>query len=717
MPERKSNQNGPDEKERTATAKEGQPKSRAKRGGGAGGASRGKQTKSPAQKVTPVETAQEHTQPAEKKTVKKTAAQSGNAPKARKKTVNAQPGSGTAKEGFKGAEVKREPASVKQAPIPAKQAPTPAKQAPTPAKREPAAAKQEPAAAKQQNRGRRSPARTRSAGKKPTVRMIPLGGLGEVGKNITVYECQGDSFILDCGVAFPDDGMPGVDLVIPDFTYVLENKNRIKGIVITHGHEDHIGSLPFLLKQAKFPIYGTKLTLGLVEGKLKEHGLLGKVQLNVIKPGDVVHLGCMSVEAINVNHSIPDALAYAVTTPVGTIVQTGDFKIDFTPIRGEIINLARLGELGSQGVLALLSDSTNAERTGSTMSERTVGESFDKLFGQYQKSRIIVATFASNVHRVQQIVDAAVKYKRKVAVSGRSMENVVSKALEIGYLDIPSGVLVDVDAVSKYPPEKMVIITTGSQGEPMSALSRMAMGDHRKLTVTPEDCIIISASPIPGNEKTVTKVINELLKLGAAVVYERMFEIHVSGHACQDELKMMMAMTKPKFMVPMHGEVKHLKKHAELAVSMGIPRENVFVGDIGKVLETDGERMWFSGSVQAGKVLVDGLGVGDVGSIVLRDRKHLAEDGLIVVVASINAKTRKLMSGPDIVSRGFVYVRENEDMIGRTKDIARASIQKCIDSNTREWGVIKQKVRDDVGDYLWQKTKRNPMILPVIQEI
>ncbi|MDL2234421.1 ribonuclease J [Ruminococcaceae bacterium OttesenSCG-928-L11] len=553
--------------------------------------------------------------------------------------------------------------------------------------------------------------------KKPVVRIIPLGGLGEVGKNITVYECENDAFLVDCGLTFPDEGMPGIDLVIPDFSYVLEIKDRIRGIVITHGHEDHIGSLAYLLKHVNFPVYATKLTIGLIEGKLKEHGLLDKAKLNVVKAGDVVQMGCMSVEYIHVNHSIPDACGFAINTPVGTFIQTGDFKIDLTPIKGDVIDLARFGELGSKGVLALLPDSTNAERPGSTASERTVGESFDKLFQVASQKRIIVASFASNVHRVQQIVDAAVKYKRKVAVSGRSMENVVAKSLEYGYLDAPSGVIIDMDSIGKYPPEKIVIITTGSQGEPLSALTRMAMGDHRKVTVTPNDCIIISATPIPGNEKFVTRVVNELLKLGAQVVYEKMYDVHVSGHACQDELKMMMALTKPKFFVPMHGEFKHLKKHSELAKAMGIPPENIFIGENGRVLETDGETMRWDGAVTAGKVLVDGLGVGDVGSIVLRDRKHLAEDGLIIVVATIDRDTNQLVSGPDIVSRGFVYVRESEDMMGKTRKIARDSLMKCLQNNTREWGVIKQRVKDDVSDYLWQVTKRNPMILPIIQEV
>lgn len=559
--------------------------------------------------------------------------------------------------------------------------------------------------------------RSGSKRKKSLLRITPLGGLGEVGKNITVYECENDAFLVDVGLTFPDEGMPGVDLVIPDFTYVHEIKSKLRGIVITHGHEDHIGGLAYLLKSINLPVYATRLTCGLIEGKLKEHGLSDKVKLHVQAPGDVVKLGCMSVEFINVNHSIPDACSFAITTPAGVIIQTGDFKIDFTPIKGEPINLARFGELGSKGVLALLSDSTNAERPGSTPSERTVGESFDKLFASAVKKRIIVASFASNVHRVQQIIDAAVKYKRKVAVSGRSMENVVSKSLELGYLDVPPGVLVEMDAVSRYPADKMVIVTTGSQGEPMSALTRMAMGDHRKVTVTPNDCIIISATPIPGNEKFVTKVVNELMKLGAEVVYEKMYDVHVSGHACQDELKMMLAMTKPKFFVPVHGEYKHLKKHAELGKAMGIPAANIFVGDIGKILETDGQTMRWNGSVTAGKVLVDGLGVGDVGSIVLRDRKHLAQDGLIIVVAAIERESGQIVAGPDIVSRGFVYVRESEDMMGRTRKIAGDSIQKCLDNNTREWGTIKQRVKDDVGNYLWQTTKRNPMILPIIQEV
>jgi len=569
----------------------------------------------------------------------------------------------------------------------------------------------------QQPKGRgRGPGRPPKR-KLPSVRVIALGGLGEVGKNLTVIESAGESMIIDCGLTFPDESMPGVDLVIPEFTYLLEKRDAIKGIFITHGHEDHIGALPYLLKHLNVPVYGAKLTIGLIENKLKEAGLLGKVSLHVVKPGDVIELTQNKVEYIAVNHSIPDACALALHTPAGVLVHTGDFKIDFTPIGGEIINLARFGELGSKGVLALFSDSTNSERAGSTQSERTVGDSLDKIFAGNTNKRILVATFSSNVHRVQQIVDAAAKYGRKVAVQGRSMANVVAKALELGYLEIPSGILIDVDACGKYPLEKIVILTTGSQGEPMSALTRMAMGDHRKVTVGPSDCIILSASPIPGNEKLVTKVINELLKSGATVVYEKMFDIHVSGHACQDEQKTILALTKPKFFMPVHGEYKHLKKHAETAISMGIEPSRVLITDIGKVVEITEDSIGIVDTVPAGKVLVDGLGVGDVGSVVLRDRKHLAQDGLIVVVTTVNGETGEILSGPDIVSRGFVYVRESEDMIGRARTIARDSIERSIKNRTREWNFLKQQVRDDLGDYFWQMTKRNPMILPVIQEV
>ncbi|MGN1108694.1 MAG: ribonuclease J, partial [Oscillospiraceae bacterium] len=476
----------------------------------------------------------------------------------------------------------------------------------------------------------------RAAAKKPReirsapVKFIALGGLNEIGKNLYVYECCNDMFIVDCGLAFPDEEMPGVDLVVPDFTYLEKNRDRLRGIVITHGHEDHIGALPYLLKKINAPIYGTRLTLGLVEGKLKEHGLLSQASLNVVEPRQNVRMGCMSVEFIRVNHSIPDACALAIHTPAGVIVHTGDFKVDYTPIEGGIIDLARFGELGNRGVLALLSESTNAERPGYTKSERAVGESFKNLFNSAEGKRIIIATFSSNIHRIQQIIDQAIVHDRKVAVSGRSMQNVIAKAVELNYIKVPENILIDIEDVNKYPPEKLVICTTGSQGEPLSALSRMSSGDHRQVTITPNDFIVISANPIPGNEKLVTKVVNELMKQGAEVIYESMYEVHVSGHACQDELKMMISLTKPKFFIPIHGEYKHLKKHSKLAMSMGIPEENIFISDLGQVIETDGVEMKFTGTVPSGKVMVDGYGVGDVGSVVLRDRKHLAEDGVMI---------------------------------------------------------------------------------------
>ena len=553
--------------------------------------------------------------------------------------------------------------------------------------------------------------------RKTPVRIIPLGGLLEIGKNMTVIECGSDMIIVDCGLAFPDEDMPGVDIVIPDFTYVEKNRDRLRGVMLTHGHEDHIGGLAYLLKTVNTPVYSARLTIGLVEGKLKEHGLLGKVKLNVVKPRDTVKFGCMSVEFIHVNHSIPDALALAIHTPAGVIIMTGDFKIDATPIEGGMIDLARFGELGSRGVLALLMDSTNATKPGMTMSERTVGAGFANLFQRAQDKRIIIASFASNIHRIQQIVDYAVKYKRKVAVSGRSMVNVVSIATELGYLKVPDGLLIEIDAIGRYRPDQLVIITTGSQGEPMSALSRMSMGDHRKVTVTPNDFIIISASPIPGNEKTVGRVINELLKLGAEVIYERMYDVHVSGHACQEELKMIIGLTKPQFFIPVHGEFMHLRKNADNAIAMGISPKNIFLPEIGRVMELDGVDLKVTGTVPAGRVMVDGLGVGDVGSIVLRDRKHLAEDGLIIVVTAIDSQSGAIMAGPDVVSRGFVYVREAEDMMAQTRRIAKQVIENCLAGNIREWGNIKNRIKDDVGDYLWQMTKRTPMILPVIQEI
>lgn len=569
---------------------------------------------------------------------------------------------------------------------------------------------------KSRQRSGEAKGRRKKDGKKPIVRIIPLGGLNEIGKNMTVYECGNDMFIVDCGLAFPDETMLGIDIVIPDFTYVIQNKDRIRGVFITHGHEDHIGGIPYLMKEINAPLYATKLTLGLIKNKLKEHGLSNQVRMTEVKPGDVIKAGCMSVEFIRVNHSIPDACALAIHTPAGIIVQTGDFKVDYTPIEGGVIDLGRLGELGSEGVLALLPDSTNIEMPGSTPSERTVGESFNKLFQMAGDRRIIIATFASNIHRIQQIIDYAVKYDKKVSVSGRSMVNVVATAIELGYLKVPSGILVDIDVANRLPFNQVVLITTGSQGEPLSALSRMAMSEHRKVKVTPNDFIIISARPIPGNEKFVNRVVNELMRLGAEVIYEKMYEVHVSGHACQDEQKLMMALTKPQYILPVHGEYKHLKKYSIVAKQMGIDEDHVIIPSIGQVLETDGEQFRFGGEVPSGAVMVDGLGVGDVGSIVLRDRKHLSEDGLIVVVAAINTKTRKIVSGPDIISRGFVYVREAEEMINEAREVAKNTLEDSMNNGVRDWTSLKNRMKDEVSKYVYNRTKRSPMILTVIQE-
>ncbi len=549
------------------------------------------------------------------------------------------------------------------------------------------------------------------------VKIAFLGGLNEVGKNMTLYEYNNDMFLVDCGLAFPDPEMLGVDLVIPDFSYVERNKDKIKGIVITHGHEDHIGGLAYLLKTANVPVYGTKLTIGLIQGKLKEHGLLNSVKLHEIAPGDVVQLGGFSVEAIHVNHSIPDAIALAIKCECGTIVQTGDFKIDSTPIDGGMIDLSRFAQLGDEGVLALLSDSTNAERPGYTESERKVGESFEVLFRKAGKGRIIVATFASNIHRVQQIINVASSLGRKVAIIGRSLENVVNISAQLGYLNIPENVLISADLINRYPAENIVIITTGSQGEPMSALSRMAFSDHKKVEICPNDYVIISATPIPGNEKTVGKVVNELLKLGAHVIYEKMYDVHVSGHACQEELKLIMGLVKPKYFIPVHGEQKHLRKHAALAEGMGISRENIFIADNGYVAEITSKSIKSGAPVPAGKVFVDGYGVGDVGSVVLRDRKHLAQDGIIIVAASIDYETGQLIAGPEVISRGFVYVKEAEELIANARKIAEKSLEGCYYNNISDIGAIKGKLRDAVSHFVYEQTKRSPMILPVIMEV
>lgn len=558
--------------------------------------------------------------------------------------------------------------------------------------------------------------RTRKIEAKP-LKIMFLGGLEEIGKNITVYEYENDILIVDCGMAFPDEEMPGIDIVIPDFSYLVKNKDRVKGLVLTHGHEDHIGGIPYLLKNFNVPIYGTRLTLGLVEGKLREHGLLGGAKLNVVKPSDTVKLGAFSVEFIHVNHSIPDAVAMAITTPAGTVVQTGDFKIDTTPIDDKVIDIARFAEIGKKGVLALLSDSTNAERPGFTSSERKVGESFATLFKKAGKNRIIVATFSSNIHRIQQIVDEAVRCGRKVAVSGRSMINVVSIASEMGYLKVPEGVLIDIESIKKYMPEQLVIITTGSQGEPLSALHRMAYNAHRNVEIFPGDMIIISATPIPGNEKLVSKVVNELMKRGAEVVYEKMYDVHVSGHACQEELKLMLSVTKPKYFIPVHGEEKHLMKHAGLALGAGINKDNIIVSSIGDIIELSSRSAKITDKVQAGSILVDGLGVGDVGSIVLRDRKHLADDGIIIVAMAMESATGEVVSGPDVITRGFVYVKESEQLIDQAREAACRAVEYCYLSNIRDWTAIKGKVKDSVSKYIYEKTRRSPMVLPIILSV
>lgn len=547
------------------------------------------------------------------------------------------------------------------------------------------------------------------------LQIIPLGGLGEIGKNLTVVRCGDEIIVIDCGLMFPDDEMLGIDLVIPDITYLLENIDLVKAIVLTHGHEDHIGALPYVLRNLNVPVYGTKLTLGILEGRLKENNV-DSSSLVPVKPGDLIHIGCFKVGFVNVSHSIADAVALYIKTPLGTIVHTGDFKLDQTPVDGKVTDFHKFAELGDQGVLVMLADSTNAERPGHTLSEKTVGVAFDEAFRNI-KDRIIIATFSSNVHRIQQVIDTAHKYNRKVAVLGRSMVNVSNISAELGYLNIPDGVLIDIDEINNYPPSNIVIITTGSQGEPMSALTRMSTSDHRKVGIVPGDTVIISATPIPGNEKLVSRTIDNLLKQGANVIYEKTSGIHVSGHASQEELKLIHNLVRPKFFIPVHGEYRHLRKHAMLAQDLGMPKENVFVAENGNIIEFTKEKGGIVGKVPSGIVLVDGLGVGDVGNIVLRDRRQLSQDGILIIVVTMDKEMGAVVAGHDIVSRGFVYVRESEELMEEAKEKVKMALEKCEDNNITEWAVIKSNVRDALGRYLYERTRRRPMILPIIMEI
>jgi len=552
--------------------------------------------------------------------------------------------------------------------------------------------------------------------KKPNLKIIPLGGLEEIGKNITVFEYEDEIILVDCGLEFPEDNMLGVDLVIPDVTYLERNKEKIKGLVITHGHEDHIGSIPYVLKQVDMPIYATRLTIGLIKNKLEEHKLLRKTRLHTVEQGQTVNFGKMQVEFIRSSHSIPDSVMLAIFTPVGTIMHTGDFKIDFTPIDDQLMDLGRIAEIGNKGVLALMSDSTNAERKGYTMSESSVGEVFDKLFLNCTK-RIVVATFASNVHRVQQILNSAVKYKRKVAVCGRSMINMIETARSLGYIQVPDNTFIDIDMIKNYTDDQLTILTTGSQGETMSALTRMAAGEHKKVIITPNDLVIISATAIPGNEKLVSKVIDDLMQIGAEVVYSALEDIHVSGHACQEEQKLIFSLTKPKYFIPVHGEFRQLKAHSETAKKMGVLPENIFMMQNGRVLELNENEAKLTTSVPSGKILVDGLGVGDVGNIVLRDRQHLSQDGLIIIVMTMDSATGEIVSGPDVISRGFVYVRESENLMDDVKRQIREEVQKFEERKITDWSTIKSTLKDNLREYIFQKTKRNPMILPIIMEV
>lgn len=548
------------------------------------------------------------------------------------------------------------------------------------------------------------------------LKIIPLGGLHEIGKNMTVVEYRDSIIIVDCGLTFPEDEMLGIDIVIPDFTYLINNKNKIKGLVLTHGHEDHIGAVPYLLKELDIPIYGTPLTMGLLENKLKEHRIPLSC-LKVVNQGDRIKLGKFEVEWVRVNHSIPDSSSIYIKSPIGNVFVTGDFKVDFTPISGEPIDLTRLGEIGKEGVLAMVGESTNVLRKGYTMSESNVGETFNRIFQSCMNNRIIIATFASNVHRVQQIINSAEKFGRKVVLSGRSMETMMDTARRLGYVDVKKNTIIDINQMKRYKPEETVVITTGSQGEPMSALTRIAFGEHRKIQATAEDVIILSATPIPGNENSVAKVINKLMETGSKVIYEALSEIHVSGHACQEELKMMLSLIKPKYFVPAHGEVRHLLKHAELATQMGTDPSDIFILENGDVLEFNKKSAAITGSVPSGNTLVDGLGIGDVGNIVLRDRKHLSEDGLIVVVITISKQEGKVVSGPDIISRGFVYVRESVDLMDEARDMVKKTLDKCDRKSISDWSTLKTNIREDLRGFLYHRTKRNPMILPIIMEI
>ena len=549
------------------------------------------------------------------------------------------------------------------------------------------------------------------------INIYPLGGLGEVGKNMTVYECCGDMIIVDCGLVFPDSEMYGVDMVIPDFTFVLQNKDKIKGLLITHGHEDHIGSIPYLLQKMDLPVYGTRLTLGLIRNKLEEFNLAGKTRFVEIVPRQKLQLGCFTVEPIHVNHSIPDAVAFAIESPAGVVIQTGDFKIDYTPLACGPTDLTTLAEYGRKGVLALLSDSTNAERPGFTATEQKVAAGVHNLFTQARNKRIIIATFASNIYRIQQIIDLAVQEGRKVAFSGRSMVNNTAMAQELGYMHIPEGTLINIDELNRYAPDEVVLITTGSQGEPLSALSRMASCSHRQVRVGPGDFIIISANPIPGNEKSVTKIVNGLLLLGAEVIYESMYDVHVSGHACQEEQKLMLTLTRPKFFLPVHGEYKQLKKHALTAASLGIPHNNILIAENGSNVILTQDEIKLGEPVTAGAVMVDGLGVGDVGNVVLRDRKHLSEDGLVIIVATVDGKTGRVLAGPDLVSRGFVYVRENESLMEGAQSTVEMALNRCVEERVRDWNSVKTRMREALSSYIYRRTKRSPMILPVLMEV